>query len=115
EWGENMRVRLRALESEELYASYRIGSHAIHGTWVDLVVSHLDCNDGDYAAEFAYDLSDSRLLSPMARITMDAVVAYAPNVLREAELAILHERINDLWRRSEAVSVAYENWMNEPT
>jgi hypothetical protein len=113
EWAENMRLRLRALESEELYASYRGGSHAIHGTWVDLVISHLECGDGNYAAEFAYDLSDCRLLSPMARITMDAIVAYAPNVLQEPELTILYDRINDLWKRSEVVSVAYETWINE--
>ena len=43
DWAENMRKRLEALEWPKAYAFlYRQNSHAIHGTWVDLLMNHLD-------------------------------------------------------------------------
>lgn len=37
DWGGNVRNRLLALGQENLYVPFRLVSHAVHGTWVDLL------------------------------------------------------------------------------
>lgn len=41
DWGGGLRERLKALGDDKLYIILRTGSHAVHGTWVDLVTNHL--------------------------------------------------------------------------
>ena len=74
EWAENIRKRLDALNWPKAYAFiYRNNSHAIHGTWVDLLMNNLEFIAPD---QFDYDpdcgIVDSRLMSPIARLALDA-------------------------------------------
>jgi len=52
EWGGSLRDRLKALDLEDLYVSLqRIPSHAVHGTWVDLALHHLEEKVGGFTPE----------------------------------------------------------------
>jgi hypothetical protein len=116
DWAENMRKRLEALEWPKAYAFlYRQNSHAIHGTWVDLLMNDLDYIGPD---QFDYDpdcgVVDSRLLSPIARLSLDAAGEYLGAVSQKAQgCAPLLARIEELQQRTELVSVWFEKFLTD--
>ena len=66
QWGVNLRERMKSLGKEDLYLSLqRIGSHPIHGTWIDLKLSHIleDGDTGRYRLRMK-KRPDARLLTP---------------------------------------------------
>ena len=72
EWGGSMRAKMVEVW-DGLYTAYRVSSHAVHGTWADLLMSHLEWSEEGYADESAFDLVDGRLLSPIARVNLEAL------------------------------------------
>ena len=114
EWGGNIRAKLKEVAWEQLYSGYRIGSHAVHGTWVDLLMRHVEYGgDEGYAAEPMFDISDSRLLNPVARINLEALAEYVRRWFSEDDAKLVFDRIEDLIKRSETVSVAFETWLQK--
>jgi hypothetical protein len=116
DWAENIRKRLDALEWPKAYAFlYRNNSHAIHGTWVDLLMNNLDYigpNQFDYDPDCG--LVDSRLLTPIARLSLDAAREYLEALSRNAQgCAPILERIDDLQERTELVSVWFEKFLTD--
>lgn len=112
EWGGNMRAKLKEVDWEQLYSSYRIGSHAVHGTWVDVLMRHVEYGgDEGFAAELMFDIADSRLLNPVARINLEALAEYVRRWFSEEDAKLVFDRIIDLITRSKAVSVAFETWL----
>ena len=114
EWGGNIRAKLKEVAWEQLYSGYRIGSHAVHGTWVDLLMRHVEYGgDEGYAAEPMFDISDSRLLNPVARINLEALAEYVRRGFSEDDAKLVFDRIEDLIKRSETVSMAFETWLQK--
>lgn len=117
DWAENIRMRLKALNWLQAYPFlYREGSHAIHGTWVDILMNNLHCVGPD---QFDIDpdcgMVDSRLLSPMARITLDVSKEYLSHLSQKMQgCEPIFERVEDLHERTELVSVAYEEFLQKP-
>lgn len=102
DWGENVRERLKALGKESLYGVYRTSSHAVHGSWPDLLTGHLKYDERTklFEPEPKWTRVGSRLLSPIALLILDAVDPYLEKFFpRSAERDLLQERIKDLHSR----------------
>jgi len=100
DWGKNVRERLKALGKESLYATvYRAPSHAVHGTWPDLLTQHLTYDETKkvFQPETEWTRVGSRLLAPIALLVMDGVDAYVNRFLpAAAEGNLLPARTADL-------------------
>jgi hypothetical protein len=102
DWGENVRNRLKALGKESLYAVYRTGSHAIHGTWPDLFSGHLtyDENAKIFQPDTKWTRVGTRMLAPIAILVLGAIDPYLERFFPAAhEKDVLRERIVDLLDR----------------
>lgn len=115
EWGGHMRDRLKALGMEKLYASVqRIPSHAIHGTWVDLVLHHLEPKPKGFAASFDESPVDTRILAPICVFVLAATNDYYEKFLAVSPQARpLKARIDDLVDRLQRVNSAHEEWYHQ--
>ncbi|MGB0048614.1 MAG: DUF5677 domain-containing protein [Terriglobales bacterium] len=103
-WAENVRERLKFLGKESLYATiYRTSSHAVHGTWPDLLIGHLtyDQKSDVFRPETKWTRIGSRLLSPIALLVLDAIDPYLERFFPSpiAEKNLLRQRIEDLRNR----------------
>jgi hypothetical protein len=90
-----------------------VASHSVHGTWVDMLTSHLEWSEEGFTIEPAYDVSDTRMLSPAGRLNLEAAMGYCERWLPAQDSDAAAERIIDLIDRSEALSVAFEGWLAE--
>lgn len=115
EWGGGIRNRLRELGEDDLYvATQRIPSHAVHGTWVDLVLHHLEPVGEGFTPDPSWSAVDSRLLLPTCILVLAAAQAYLRKFLGGdvPELRPLHRRIDDLYQKMRKVEQAHEDWLN---
>lgn len=102
DWGENVRSRLKALGKQSLYAIYRTGSHAVHGTWPDLFTGHLtyDENAKVFQPDMKWTRVGTRMLAPIAILVLEAIDPYLERFFPAAkEKDMLRERIADLHAR----------------
>jgi hypothetical protein len=102
DWGENVRSRLKGLGKESLYAIYRTGSHAVHGTWPDLFTGHLtyDENAKAFQPDTKWTRVGTRMLAPIAILVLEAIDPYLERFFPAAkEKDVLRERIADLYAR----------------
>lgn len=115
DWGGNLKERLKALGEEELYLStQRIPSHAVHGTWVDLILHHLQEGEGGFAPDPDWSPVDSRFLCPPCIGVLNAAHAYLKTFFGNLpELRPLYQRINDLQERIQALDAAHEQWLGK--
>jgi hypothetical protein len=117
DWGGGVRERLKALNKEELYVGVqRIPSHAVHGTWVDLIMNHLDydAKKSVYTPRPDFGLVDARLLGAIAIFVRDATKVYLGRFFAHVpESKLLFERIDDLSERVFQVDAAHENLVNQ--
>lgn len=114
DWGGGLRKRLIALGIEDTYVgSQRIPSHAIHGTWVDLLIHHLEQTEAGFRLKTAFSRIDARLLFPQSMTVLQATSEYLTGFfsvnLREFEP--FFPRCNDLADRIASVDRAYEAWI----
>lgn len=116
DWGGNLRARLKELGKEELYLyTQRIASHAVHGTWHDLVLHHLSERDGGFIPDPSWTPVDTRLLSPPCIYVLECTESYLDVFFRDLpEAILLHERISDLKRRIFVLDSAHEKWKSTP-
>jgi len=112
DWGGGFRNRLIALGEGEWYSLIqRLPSHAVHGTWVDLVQHHLTEVEGGFQPDPEWSRVDSRLMLPVCILVLAAARAYVKAFFEPLpELKPLNERIEDLERRIVAVDRAHEAW-----
>jgi hypothetical protein len=112
DWGGGFRNRLIALGEGERYAAQQgIQSHAVHGTWVDLVMRHLEVVDGGFRTYTAFMPVDSRVMLPLCIAVLPAARAYLDTFLPSVpELEPLYERLADLEERILKVNDADEKW-----
>ena len=112
DWGGGFRNRLIALGQGEWYTvQQRLPSHAVHGTWVDLVQHHLTEVDKGFQPDFTWSRVDCRLMLPICVLVLAAAHTYVEAFLSPLpEQEPLLERITDLERRVMAVDEAHEAW-----
>lgn len=111
QWGVNLRERMKILDKGDLYLHVqRIGSHAVHGTWVDLKLSHIleDGDTGKYRVRMR-KRPDARLLTPTAILVLDSVSGYVDIAFEGVkEAKTVHDTIADLARRLIAFEEIHE-------
>ena len=112
DWGGGVRTRLIALGEGETYVAQQRGpSHAVHGTWVDLVQHHLTVVEGGFQPDPTWSRVDSRLMLPVCVLVLAAAHAYIDAFFPPLpELEPLFERMNDLEARIRGVDKAHEAW-----
>lgn len=115
DWGGGLRNRLIFLEREKAYvAQQKLPSHAVHGTWVDLVQHHLLKVENGFQPDFTWSQVDARLMLPICIHVLNAAHAYIGTFFPPLpELEPLLERIKDLPDRIASVDKAHEEWINE--
>ncbi|MGC2528626.1 MAG: DUF5677 domain-containing protein [Candidatus Acidiferrum sp.] len=103
DWGGGVRERLKALKKEEQYvAVQRLPSHAVHGTWVDLCMRHLeyDAEASVFRPDNSFAHVDARLLGPIATFVLQPTKLYLERFFSHVPAtAMLLERIADLQNR----------------
>jgi Family of unknown function (DUF5677) len=112
EWGGGVRQRYEVVGQWERHVTeYRIGSHAVHGTWVDLLLHHIRSVDGGFVTNFDWHGSDGRLLSGVACLALEAASDYLDEFFPDVPGAqILLDRIQNLRERILTVEVSREEW-----
>jgi len=108
EWGVNMREKIKEIGWDGMYVPYRIGSHAVHGSWVDVLMRHLVYSDEGFSVEWSFGFTDSRLLNSSARLNLEAAGYYAGRWFEAADRDAVFERLEPLIDDLEAVSHATE-------
>lgn len=96
---------------ESLYPSLQgIPSHAVHGTWVDLVLHHLEVVDLGFRPKPDSMAMDVRLLCPIGIAVLTAIRSYVVENFSKGHEGVLalHDRIDDLIERSNKVDAAHE-------
>jgi hypothetical protein len=114
DWGGGLRSRLIALGIEDTYAgTQRIPSHAIHGTWVDLLIHHLEQTEGGWRLQPDFSRIDTRFLFPQSMMVLQAAADYLKSFFAEhlEDLDEVFGRFDDLARRLALVHQAYELWI----
>jgi hypothetical protein len=110
DWGGGLRARLKAIDLETSYLGIqRIPSHAVHGSWVDLVMNHLKEKDRRFEPDSSWRHVDARLLSPVALFVLGSVGVYFDRFLSELpEAQPLLIRTIDLHERTKALDGWHE-------
>jgi len=114
DWGGGLRNRLIALGEGEGYAAQqRLPSHAVHGTWVDLVQHHLTDVETGFQPDPTWSRVDTRLMLPVCVLVLAAAHAYVNAFFPPLpDLEPLFERMFDLEKRIMALDRAHEAWFS---
>ncbi|PYP84632.1 MAG: hypothetical protein DMG65_22120 [Candidatus Angelobacter sp. Gp1-AA117] len=116
-WGVSLRERLKAIGKEELYLTIqRLPSHAVHGSWVDLLQNNLEWDEkgGFFKPEFEWSSVDARGLGPIALLALDSVEPYISLYFGSHSLStVILSRIEDLMDRIKKVDAAHEKSMHK--
>lgn len=115
DWGGGVRERLKALKKEEEYvAVQRLPSHAVHGTWVDLCMRHLeyDAEADVFLPDSSFTDVDARLLGPIATLVLQPTKLYLERFFAKVPASSkLFEKIEDLENRILEADAAHEKLM----
>jgi hypothetical protein len=111
-WGGNVRNRMLALGEAQQYGGfYRLPSHAVHGTWVDLLMHHLNYDAGKFTVNLKSKQADVRDLLPLGRLVLIAAFEYLQAFYgNHPQLRPVYEHISDLDARIMATDAASEQW-----
>jgi hypothetical protein len=117
DWGGGLRERLKALNKEERYVGMqRLPSHAVHGTWVDLYLNHLehDSKTDVFSPDPDFSWVDARILGPIAIFVLEATKPYVMRYFSGIpESNLLLERIDDMRGRIHEVDAVHERLMTK--
>lgn len=103
---------LEALDMSDAYPMLQgVPSHAVHGTWVDLVAHHLEEVGSGFRPKSSAMRADARLLLPISIFVLDAMQSYVGSRFPALHpgMAVLSSRIEDLMRRLKEVDSCHEN------
>lgn len=84
--GKNIRAILEFLGWSLSYAfGFAASSHAVHGTWYDLVVHHLHREGSAYLPELRFTTPDPRMIAPTSIVLAEHLRAYVLHFSLDAE------------------------------
>ena len=112
DWAGGLRHRYEALGQPDRYVTeQRMGSHAVHGTWVDLVLNHLRAVDEGFVVDYDHTESDGQLQLPAALVALEAAQAYLVGFFKDVpDSQVLLGRIEDLMERILGLYTANDDW-----
>ena len=111
-WGGSFQDRVKALGfGEKAYTILQgIPSHAIHGTWMDLLNNHLLRVEGGFEPNFDHTQTDGELLMPMAFLVAEAAREYLAKYFGHQIAEPLFQRLDSLQERLMKVEASREDW-----
>lgn len=100
-WGGSFADRVKALGFDEsTYTIFqRIPSHAVHGTWMDLLNNHLLRKEDGFEPNLDHVQTDGELLSPVAIFVVEAVQDYLNKYFDLTVARPLRERLASVQER----------------
>ena len=110
-WG-SFRDKVRALGFDEgAYTMLqRIPSHAIHGTWMDLLNNHLFRNEDGFEPNFDHLQTDGELLMPVGCFAMDAAREYLDKYFGRHIAGPLYERLESVQAGLMKIEASRADW-----
>jgi hypothetical protein len=113
EWAGSLRDRMKAIGEDYMYLfSQRLPSHAVHGSWVDLLLHHLDDQGDAFVPDSEWKGVDARLLNPIALVVLQSVEAYLEQFYGTSpDVQVIRRRLVDLNQRISKADQAHETWM----
>jgi hypothetical protein len=96
EWATNMRERLKAINAPGLYNTYRLLSHSIHVSWIELLTSDIEQDDatGLFKPRLERKNVDARILTPVAVFVLRGAKLYLEHFFKPIPpVNLLLERI----------------------
>ena len=114
DWGGGLKERLKAVGLEDGYVHFqRVPSHAVHGSWVDLLLHFLDESGNGFKPRSRPTSTDPRLWLPTALLVLDSTQEYLAKYFRNFdELALFMRRIEILRDRVVQLDKIHEDWMS---
>ncbi len=111
-WGGSFQDRVKALGfGEEANAILQgIPSHAIHGTWMDLLNNHIIRGNGGFEPNFEHTQTDGELLTPVAVLVAEAAKEYLDRYFGHKMVAPLYDRLESVQERLLRVESARQDW-----
>ena len=111
-WGGSFQDRVEALGfGERAYAVLQgISSHAIHGTWMDLLNNHLLRREDGFEPNFDHLQTDGELLMPVAFLAAEAAKEYLDSYFGRSLAEPLYERLDNLQARLVKVETSRQDW-----
>ena len=111
-WGGNFENRVKALgfDASTYTIFQRIPSHAVHGTWMDLLNNHLIRKEDGFEPNLDHVQTDGELLSPVAIFVVEAAQDYLNKYFDVADAKPLHERLVSVQERLMRVESARKDW-----
>ena len=111
-WGGSFENRVRALGFDESAYSIMQGipSHAIHGTWMDLLNNHLLRKEDGFEPNFDHTQTDGELLMPVALFAAEAAKQYLGSYFGHNLAEPLYARLESLQARLMKVATSTEDW-----
>ena len=111
-WGGSFQDRVKALRLDERAYTIlqRIPSHAIHGTWMDLLNNHLLPMENRFEPNFDHLQTDGELLMPVAFLVAEAAKEYLDKYIGRQAAKPLYERLESVQTRLMKVATATEDW-----
>jgi hypothetical protein len=111
-WAGGVRQRYEALGQADRYVTEeRMGSHAVHGTWSDLLQHHLRIAKDGFVTNFDWKGSDGQLLSGVACVALEAASDYVDEFFHDVPgTQLLLDRIENLKKRIHDVETSREEW-----
>ena len=111
-WGGSLQDRVKALgfEGKAYTVLQGIPSHAVHGTWMDLLNNHLLRREDGFEPNFDHLQTDGELLMPVAFLVADAAREYLNKYFGRQYAESLYDRLESIQERLTKVAAATEDW-----
>ncbi len=98
----------------QLYEAFRMGSNALHGTWSDLYLNHLeDGGDGTFAPRLDHVAPRPQPVLASGALLCTAIYGYA-NHLGDVTLREFDPRLRSLLERLRVVDTLHERFLGRP-
>lgn len=112
-WEKKIKARLAEIINPQAYSLiYGMASHAIHGTWQDLVTCHLTKKDGGFYTHPEWSMPRLQVLSVATVLSCDLLESYSKRLLPEnndrQELLV---RIAGIMEKASVLDQMHEKFM----
>ena len=111
-WGGSLQDRVKALgfEGKAYTVLQGIPSHAVHGTWMDLLNNHLLRREDGFEPNLDHLQTDGELLMPVAFLVADATREYLNKYFGRQYAELLYDRLESIQERLTKIAAATEDW-----
>ena len=111
-WGGSLQDRMKALgfEGKAYTVLQGIPSHAVHGTWMDLLNNHLLRREDGFELRFDHLQTDGELLMPVALLVAEAAKEYLDKYFGRQYAEPLYNRLESIQAGLMKVATATEDW-----